>query len=63
MKIWSFIGALSLLCASEVYAQHRIAFISDAHIQNIVDYPELVRSMEVQVQSDGGAGTIYPLVQ
>lgn len=51
MKIWSFIGALSLLCASEAYAQHRIAFISDAHIQNIVDYPELVRSMEVQVQS------------
>ena len=48
MKIWSFIGALSLLCVSEAYAQHRIAFISDAHIQNIVDYPELVRSMEVQ---------------
>ena len=60
MKIWSFIGALSLLCASEAYAQHRIAFISDAHIQNIVDYPELVRSMEVL---DGSAGTIYPLVQ
>ena len=39
------------MCASEAYAQHRIAFISDAHIQNIVDYPELVRSMEVQVQS------------
>jgi 3',5'-cyclic AMP phosphodiesterase CpdA len=51
MKIWSFIGVLSFLCASETYAQHRIAFISDAHIQNIVDYPELVRSMEVQVQS------------
>ena len=53
MKIWSFIGVLSFLCASETYAQHRIAFISDAHIQNIVDYPELVRSMEVQVQCIG----------
>ena len=51
MKIGSFIGALFFLCTSGAYAQHRIAFISDAHIQNIVDHPELVRSMEVQVQS------------
>ena len=31
--------------------QQQIAFISDAHIQNVTDHPELVRSMEVQVQS------------
>lgn len=29
----------------------RIAFIADAHIQDVVGHPELVRSMEVQVQS------------
>ena len=33
------------------FAQQQIAFISDAHIQNVADHPELVRSMEVQVQS------------
>ena len=29
----------------------RIAFIADAHIQDVVGHPELIRSMEVQVQS------------
>ncbi|WP_304319236.1 metallophosphoesterase family protein [Phocaeicola plebeius] len=32
-------------------AQTQIAFISDAHIQNVDGHPERVRSMEVQVQS------------
>lgn len=32
-------------------AQTQIAFISDAHIQDIDGHPERVRSMEVQVQS------------
>ena len=30
---------------------HRIAFIADAHVQNVAEHPELVRSMESQVQS------------
>lgn len=30
---------------------YRIAFISDAHIQDVVVHPKLIRSMEVQVQS------------
>lgn len=53
MKIRNYLLALLLSGGVSLPAmsQQRIAFISDAHIQNIVDYPELIRSMEVQVQS------------
>lgn len=45
---------LSLLCqavAKEKTASTRIAFISDAHVMDVVGHPELVRSQEMQVQS------------
>lgn len=32
-------------------SKERIAFISDAHVQDVVGHPELVRSLETQVQS------------
>lgn len=53
MKIRNYLWALLLLSGGSLpaVAQQRIAFISDAHIQNVADHPELVRSMEVQVQS------------
>lgn len=53
MKIRNCLLALLLSGGASLtaLAQQRIAFISDAHIQNIVDHPELTRSMEVQVQS------------
>lgn len=38
-------------CVLQGHAQIQIAFISDAHIQDIDGHPERVRSMEVQVQS------------
>lgn len=41
--------------ASEQYGEyenvHRIAFISDAHIQDVVNHHDLVRTMEAQVKS------------
>lgn len=45
---------ITLLCVAfslSTFAQERIAFISDAHVQDVVGHPELVRSQEVQVQS------------
>lgn len=50
--LWWMIGWLGI---SLVHAADRdslrIAFIADAHVQDVVGHPELVRSMEVQVQS------------
>lgn len=47
-----------LLCLAAVLnvqsrrrADTQIAFISDAHIQDVIQHPELLRSMEAQVQS------------
>lgn len=53
MKIRNYLWALLFLSGGSLTAvgQQRVAFISDAHIQNIADHPELVRSMEMQVQS------------
>lgn len=45
-----FLVAFSAGSLASAFGQ-RIAFISDAHIQNVADHPELVRSMEAQVQS------------
>lgn len=52
------VALLSLFCMAggcRVYAAcegtRRIAFIADAHIQDVESHPELVRSMNVQVQS------------
>ena len=52
------VAFLSLICMAgeyQVYATcertRRIAFIADAHVQDVESYPELVRSMNVQVQS------------
>ncbi len=36
---------------AEMATRTQIAFISDAHVQDVVGHPELVRSQEVQVQS------------
>lgn len=41
-----------LNCYSQSIEQkHRIAFISDAHLQDIITYPKLIRTMDAQVQS------------
>lgn len=53
MKIRNILLSFFLSFAGSMMAeaQHRIAFISDAHVQDIAGHPELIRSMEVQVQS------------
>ena len=51
MNIRLLLFACLFLFDSFAASAQKIAFISDAHIQNIEDYPELIRSMEAQVQS------------
>ena len=51
MNIRLLLFACLFLFDSCATSAQKIAFISDAHIQNIEDYPELIRSMEAQVQS------------
>ena len=53
--IFAFLCVMGWLGVSMAHAADRdslrIAFIADAHVQDVVGHPELVRSMEVQVQS------------
>lgn len=53
--IFPFLLVICMAGASRTHAvcenPLRIAFIADAHIQDVVGHPELIRSMEVQVQS------------
>ena len=50
--LWWMMGWLGICMAHAADRDSlRIAFIADAHVQDVVGHPELVRSMEVQVQS------------
>ncbi|MDY6004428.1 MAG: metallophosphoesterase, partial [Parabacteroides sp.] len=53
--IFAFLCVMGWLGVSMAHAADRdslrIAFIADAHVQDVMGHPELVRSMEVQVQS------------
>ncbi|MGM9760745.1 MAG: metallophosphoesterase [Parabacteroides sp.] len=50
--LWWMMGWLGISLAHAADTDSlRIAFIADAHVQDVVEHPELVRSMEVQVQS------------
>ena len=50
--IWLVCACLLFSCRVEKEEMPmRIAFISDAHVQDVVGHPELIRTMDVQMRS------------